>query len=377
MTMKKIIILTIVMLLVLFVYGEEPLKKEFPMEPGKLLDIDLKTGGSLHISGWEKSLVTVEANYKGGDAENWDITFDKDNEGITIESRYKGSGHKKNGSVDFTIKVPQKFDIRLKTMGGDIAIDQVEGKIRGKTMGGELKLSHLKGTLEMKTMGGEISLTDSDVDGNVKTMGGRVLLENVVGNVSGNSMGGNVIYKNVKSRSGESTGKVVQISTMGGAINVSDAPFGANVHTMGGNIHIKSANDFVKAKTMGGEITIDAIDGWINATTMGGNINVTMTGDPEKGKRDVNLTTMGGNITLTVPDGLSMDIDLEIECTKDSDKYTISSDFAIKKETSEEVDKESKSPRTHIHGKGITKDGKHKIKIKTVNGNIQLKRSSK
>lgn len=375
MIVKKVIFIVLLMLLVFFAFSSEPLKKEFSVEPGKKLDINLRSGGSISISGWDKNQAAVTVYFKNGDGKYWDISFDKTTEGISIESRLTGKHHKRNGSTNFEINVPKRFDLELKTMGGGITIDHVEGKITGKTMGGGLKLSHLKGYIDLKTMGGKISLTDSDIDGKVKTMGGRVLLENVVGDVSGSSMGGNVIYKNVKSRSGKSTGKVVNISTMGGAINVSDAAHGAKVHTMGGNIHIKSAKEFIKAKTMGGDITIDAIDGWISSTTMGGNVTVTMTGDPEKGKRDVNLTSMGGNITLTVPAGLSMDIDLEIEYTKKRDKdYKIISDFNIQQKQTDEWDNSKGSPRKYIYGKGKVKDGKHKIKIKTVNGNIVLKR---
>jgi DUF4097 and DUF4098 domain-containing protein YvlB len=108
---------------------------------------------------------------------------------------------------------------------------------------------------------------------------------------------------------------------------------------------------------------------------MGGDVTVTMTGDPTKGKRDVNLTSMGGDITLTVPSGLSMDIDLEIEYTKKRDKdYKIISDFNIQQKHTDEWDKSKGSSRKYIYGKGQVKDGKHKIKIKTVNGNIVLKR---
>lgn len=372
---KKVIFIVLLMLLVFFGFSREPMKKEFTVEPGKKLDINLRSGGSISISGWDKNQVAVTVNFKNGNGNDWDISFEKTTEGISIESRYTGGHHKRGGSTNFEINVPKRFDLELKTMGGGITIDHVEGEITGKTMGGGLELSHLKGSIDLKTMGGKISLTDSDIDGKVKTMGGRVLLENVVGDVSGSSMGGNVIYKNVKSRSGKSTGKVVNISTMGGAINVSDAAHGAKVHTMGGDIHIKSAKEFIKAKTMGGDITIDAIDGWVSSTTMGGDVTVTMTGDPAKGKRDVNLTSMGGDITLTVPAGLSMDIDIEIEYTKKGDKdYKIISDFDIQQKHTDEWDKSKGSPRKYIYGKGKVKDGKHKIKIKTVNGNIVLKR---
>jgi DUF4097 and DUF4098 domain-containing protein YvlB len=364
----------------------ETLQKEFNAAKGKCLDVDLRVGGSINITGWEKEKVAVTVLFKKTTPDQWDIRFKETVEGIEIEAAYKGGERDNISSPDFEIRTPSQFDLKLKTMGGAININGVTGEITGRTMGGPLELVNLKGTIELKTMGGDISLKDSDIDGKLKTMGGRVLFENVIGDVSGSSMGGNVIYNNVKPREtrdapgldDEATGKsgkIVKISTMGGDINVSDAPDGADVHTMGGNIHIKSAGDFVKAKTMGGSIVVDAIDGGINATTMGGNITAVMIGDPQKGDRDVKLNSMAGDITLTVPENLSMDVDIELIYTKDAKKnYDIVSDFQLKKEKPDTWDESKSSPRKTIRGKAQIAGGKYKIKISTINGNIYLKK---
>ena len=369
--MKKIIVLLLMLLLVVFTGFSETVKKEFQTEQGKLLKVNLKAGGDMTITGWDKNMVLV--SYLKTDSDKLDVRFDQTPEGIEIDSRTRGKSN--HSSPDFQINVPLRYNLKLKTMGGDIAIDNVNGDVSGTTMGGKLDLKNLKGQIDMKTMGGEIVLKNSELDGKLKTMGGRVLFEDVIGDVKGTSMGGNVVYKNVKPRNGSATGKMVKISTMGGAINVSDAPEGADVHTMGGNIHIKSAAKFVKAKTMGGDITIDAIDGAVKATTMGGNIIITMTGDPQKGDREVKLSSMGGDITLTVPAGLSMDVDIQLALTKNAKKdYKIVSDFDLQIKKTDDWDKRDGSPRKYIYGKAEIAGGKNKIKIKTINGNIYLKK---
>jgi hypothetical protein len=370
-TMKKIIVLLLMILLVVFTGFSETVKKEFKTEQGKRLKVNLKAGGDITITGWDKNLVTV--SYEKPDLDQWDVRIKERDSGIEIESYSRKK--KSHSSPDFEIRVPARYDLKVETMGGKIAIDNVNGDMKGTTMGGMLDLKDLKGHIDMKTMGGEIVLKNSDLDGKLKTMGGRVLFEDVTGDVNGSSMGGNVIYKNVKNRSGKSTGKMVKISTMGGAINVSDAPEGADVHTMGGSIHIKSAGKFVKAKTMGGDITVDAIDGAIKATTMGGDVEVTMTGNPGKGDRDVKLSSMGGEMTLTVPAALSMDVDIELAYTKNAKKkYKIISDFDLKIKETDTWDDSHGSPRKYIYGKAKIAGGKHKIKIKTINGNIYLKK---
>ena len=375
--MKKIILMLLMIFLIVFAgFSKETIRKEFKVEKGKKLDVNLKSGGEISITGWEKNRVTVRVHFRDSTPDQWDIEFNESSSGIKIESVYKSKWKNRHSSPGFEIQVPVQFDLKLKTMGGGIKIEHVEGEINGKTMGGDLILQHLKGEIDLKTMGGEIILRDSDLDGKLKTMGGRVLFENVTGDVTGTSMGGNVIYKNVKTRKGQSTGKMVKISTMGGAVNVSHAPEGADVHTMGGNIHIKSAAKFIKAKTMGGDITIDSIDGQVKAHTMGGDVDVTMTGNPQEGTRDVKLSSYGGEITLTVPAGLSMDVDIELAHTKDArKKYRIISDFDLELEETDTWDRNSGSPRKYIYGKAKIAGGQHKIKIKTINGNIYLKKA--
>ena len=75
----------------------------------------------------------------------------------------------------------------------------------------------------------------------------------------------------------------VNISKMGGGIDVQNAPHGANLSTMGGDIHVGDVASFAKVKTMGGSITIDHATGAVDATTMGGPIS-THSHAPRKAK---------------------------------------------------------------------------------------------
>lgn len=188
-------------------------------------------------------------------------------------------------------------------------------------------------------------------------------------------MGGNVIYRNVTRRDGTSTGGAVQIATMGGKVEVSDAPDGAELSTMGGDIEVRSARRFVKAKTMGGSIEIRSIDGWVEATTMAGDVSVTMVGNAAQGDRHVLIDSRSGEIELAVPAGLDMDIDIQIAFTKNSrQKYGIVSDFPLQLSTTPEWEYGQGDPRRVIRGRGKTGSAKHKIIIRTINGDVRLTR---
>ena len=352
----------------------ENLHKEFNVEEGKTLSVNINSGGSLSIEGWNKNIVSADVESSGDNLKDYDIEFNKTNEGIDITSdaKYERSNH---GNLHFIIKVPAKFNLKIDSRGGAIKIKNVNGTTSGQTMGGALDLSALKGNIDLQTMGGAIRLYDSEVDGRVHTMGGAVEITDVKGDVKGTTNGGPVILKNVTSKSGKGTGNIVTVSTMGGGIDVDEAPSGADLKTMGGSINVKSAKKFVKARTMGGSIDIENTDGAIDAETMGGDISAEMVGNPGEGNRDVNLSSKGGDITLVVPEGLSMDIEITLTFTKNNeDEYKIYSDFPINQETTPEWSHDHGSARKAITGKGKTGDGKNKIRIETVNGNIYLKK---
>jgi DUF4097 and DUF4098 domain-containing protein YvlB len=355
--------------------GSQNIHKSFTVEKGQKLSINLKTGGSISITGWDKDEVNVDASIGGDDWEDVIVELEKTDSGVEIYSKYKDRHDNENSRTHFEISVPAKFDIDVNTMGGKINLDGVDGNITGKTMGGGLILSHLKGYIDLSTMGGNITLTGSDVDGKVHTMGGSVDFENVTGGVKGSSMGGKVTMKNVTRRTGESSGDEVDISSMGGAIDVDDAPNGANVSTMGGSININSVKKFVKAKTMGGNIRIDEADASVKATTMGGQINVKEICKPDDSGRDIYLESYGGTITLLVPADFSMDVDITLAYTKERDRdYQIINDFNVDQTRTNDWEHRKGSPRKYIFGKANLNGGKNKVTIKTINGDVRLEK---
>jgi DUF4097 and DUF4098 domain-containing protein YvlB len=358
-----------------------PITREFPAAAGGKLILDLEAGGAVEIVGTGGSSISV--TYTLSCTPECDIAFDPQKGGLEITTAYKKDGGRQHSDIDLEIRVPRSFDLELNSMGGGVSIDGVEGTFEGETKGGELTLHDVKGEAKLTTMGGEITVTDSSLDGQLKTMGGEVTLENVVGDVKGSSMGGNVRYKNVRRSDGrlaspervgkdlaDATPDSVQISTMGGDVEVHDAPEGADLQTMGGDISVENARRFVRAKTMGGDIEIGSVDGWVQATTMGGEIEVTVTG---KGG-DVMLTSLSGNVTLRVPRGFGMNLDLEIAYTRNSrQEYKIDAPGGLKPAVSPDWDYDKGSPRKYIRAAGAVNGGGNKVRIETVNGNITVK----
>lgn len=364
----------VVLLLPVAISAQKNFNKEFEVVPGEKLTIDLETGASIIIEGWDKNIVKAVAEVRGRDADETEFEFDKTSSGIEITSDYNGWDDNYSSRAELKVMVPNKYDVDFKTMGGDVEIYKLEGRLEGTTMGGALILKNLKGYLDMHTMGGKIELTDSEVDGQVKTMGGKVTVENVVGDVDASSMGGNVVHKNVKS-SKKSVGKEIDINTMGGGIDVDEALHGANVKTMGGEINVNKVKQFLKAETMGGDIYVKEADGWVKAKTMGGDIEIKLNCDPKADDRDVELLSMHGDVTLYVPANFSMDLDIEIKYSEDDeDEVDIVSDFDVKEKVTEGKRQNHWNKTMILHGSASLNGGKNKVEIKTVNGRVYLKK---
>jgi len=356
--------------------------RKFDASSGGTLILDLKAGGTVSITGHGGAGIEVSYSVSGPSADDCKVEFvsRESADELKIITDYTDRGRSHSSSIRFEVRVPDRFNVELDSMGGGLSIDGVEGEFSGKTMGGELILHDVRGEARLTTMGGQIRLTDAELDGSLKTMGGEVLFENVTGDVTGSSMGGNVRYKNVQRRDGkigspdrlsetdETTMETVQISTMGGAIEIEDAPEGASLHTMGGDIRVTDARRFVRAKTMGGDILIESVDGWVKATTMAGDVEVTVTGSGG----DVELTSMSGDITLHVPSGFSMDLELEIAYTRNSRQdYRIDTPFGLSEVRTREWDYDKGSPRKYIRASGST-GGANRVEIHTINGNITI-----
>jgi DUF4097 and DUF4098 domain-containing protein YvlB len=357
---------------------------ECDMSPGKTVYFDLKSGAGVSIRGWDQSKVDV--NYvQRGKGRMHDVNISPQKDGLMITSDMDILDETAR-NLDFEIRVPRKFDVHFESMGGGLKIVDVNGKFTGNTMGGGLTLHRVQGTVKLTTMGGPIEVLDSDLDGKMSTMGGTVYLKDVVGNLEATSMGGNVRYENVRARDGKLRApggsmdgigaETVNITTMGGSIEVDEAPAGAWVSTMGGNIDLRNAAGFVKASTMGGDIEISVTDAWVDAKTMAGDVDVKIeNGLGEGEKKGVKLASMSGDVSLALPADMPLDLDITISYTKNSSQnYKIISDFDLKIEESKDWDYSNGSPRKRIMGTARIGSGKYPVVVETVNGNIRIKK---
>ena len=285
--------------------------KNFPVKAGGKLTLNVDRG-SIHIttSDSDKVDVKITRELKNASSAEAKKVFEQhkieltstDNE-VKIEAENPQKHFRFNNPfnrlrVDYTIAIPARFDIDVKTAGGNIEVADLEGKAVAHTSGGNLKLGAIKGPLKARTSGGNITLTSSEGDADVSTSGGDLRLGEIQGNLIAHTSGGHITLDKSKGS--------VKVSTSGGDIRVKDAYGPINAHTSGGNVSAQLNTQHAadcSLKTSGGNIDVLlaanlALD--LEAHTGGGRVNSDFPGTLNKEKTRLTAHLNGGGTALAL-----------------------------------------------------------------------------
>lgn len=383
----------------------------------------LSDRGEIEVRTWDKGSVHIEVEkfadvYTQEEAEkifeDFQVEIVQEGENVKVEVGSKGGRRLRSLWATIEVTVPRRFSVDLETEGGGIEVDDLEGNVQARTRGGGISVGEIKnGSVDISTMGGGLSIKGiENGNGRAKTMGGGIEVGDVTGDLevetSGGGInlgeiGGELIAKTLGGgieiekggtdlvavtsgggiRVGEADGNV-EVKTSGGGIGIGPVKGEIKAETAGGGINIKGAQGAVEAETLGGGISVDGsggpvvvntsgggIDiadahGYIEAKTAGGGIEAELAiADPEVDTH-CTLETAGGNVTIYLPAELKATIDAELNIERRSRReYEIRSDFPI--------DIEGGRSR-RIIGEGKINGGGDLIKLRTTNGDIEIKK---
>jgi beta-lactamase regulating signal transducer with metallopeptidase domain len=386
-------------------------QRSAPARDGGTLTLDLLTGGQVNITGWDKQQILVRASLGGRDWRNTEVTLTPVEGGARLATEYTGRSNTQSFSHNFDIHVPKSFNVQIKSSGGGVTIRGVDGYFSGSTGGGEIEIRNASGKAEIRTGGGDIRVSDSQLTGSVSTGGGKIMIERVTGNFAGYSGSGPVTYINsdggikgknevrsmgigsgrslsVSSKGTTTTTYVddgvghgrgfgasgIRMSSNGGDISLPEAPDGARVTTGGGAVRIGPSAGEVYASTGGGLIDIGPARGSVEAHTGAGNVTITLTG---AGSHSVDVTSGKGQVVLVVPRDLSATLELESAYTNNLGHETrIESDWPLTVTSTRDWDSSEGTPRKYVRVRQAIGGGGGLIRVRTVNGNVILRRGS-
>jgi DUF4097 and DUF4098 domain-containing protein YvlB len=164
----------------------------------------------------------------------------------------------------------------------------------------------------------------------------------------------------------------IVIDKDGGSIELEDAPKGARVTTGGGAIVIGKSKGDVQAQTGGGDIELGPIEGGADATTGAGDVSINLVGERV---HPVNIMTGKGNVELVLPKDANATLDLETAYTKNYGRHTsIKGDWKLDVTETNDWDDSQGTPRKYVRVRQDIGKGGPVIRIRTVNGDITIKR---
>jgi hypothetical protein len=357
--------------------------------------LDLETGGSVEIHGWDRNEVYVHAELAGADWRTTQLAISPESFGVGVRAIPTGHGHSQSTSHRFEINVPARYDLKVRSAGGGVTIAGVEGTFEGGTGGGDLVLDDARGRASLTTGGGDIEVSDSDLDGMVSTGGGTVKLSRVKGGLKGSSGSGPVIYSDDDSKgSSDATGDItnlvlddmgkvkvgdkppgyLHITRAGGDVDLDDMPKGGEIRTGGGEIRVARGAGTIQAQTGGGDITVGPIAGSVSASTGAGDVTIRLGSVGGRGQ-SAQAWSGTGKVVVKLPADLNARFEIETAYTESFGRATkITSDWSLDRQPVTGWDDTEGTPRKFVRATGKAGNGEGYIHIQTVNGDIELKR---
>jgi len=264
-------------------------EKSFTVQPGGHLKVETSGGDIKVLSGTGSDVrvtatESIDANSEAKADEllkDLDLRIEQQGDGVAATAKYEKHGGWHFGSwppvsVSFTVVVPTRYNVELKTSGGDISLASIEGRAHLRTSGGNLQIERVDGEVDGSTSGGDISLREGTAKVELTTSGGNIHVDRAGGEAELSTSGGDVVIKSVQGR--------LNASTSGGNIKASieGALKGdCKLTTSGGEVEVsvdKTAAFDLKAHTSGGDVDAEgitiAIDGGgVRRSSLSGKVN--------------------------------------------------------------------------------------------------------
>ena len=286
---------------------ERVVEKSFTVQPGGILRVETH-GGDVRVETSSDSTVKVVAHeriHASSEAEadellkKLTLTIEQKPEGVSALAKYEKKmpgmhwGSWPPVQVDFTITVPKRYNVELKTSGGDLNVADLDGKVDVRTSGGDITLGKISGDIEAATSGGNVQLEEGAGVVKLGTSGGDVRVGRAVGQTDLNTSGGNIDIKSVEN--------TLMASTSGGDVSAHlVGPFKGDckLSTSGGRVRVivdKTAAFNLDASTSGGDVDAEGLTITIER---GGSGRSRLSGKVNGGGPILKLRSSGGDVVV-------------------------------------------------------------------------------
>lgn len=296
-------------------------------------------------------------------------------DGVSLKG--KSSGRQNSGRlwVMFEVNIPKNYNLEVSTGGGNIEMDDINGRVALATSGGNLIAGNISGSARLETDGGHISVKAVAGELVAVTGGGHITTGAVTGNAVLRSGGGHIRVASV--------GGVAHLETGGGNVTLEHSGTELVAETGGGQIQVGEAAGLVRAKTGGGGIRVVRLSGPTNLETGDGSIYLTQVDSAVRASTNVGGITAwfvapskqpgmcefqsgDGDIVVYIPRQLPVTIDAQIQ---QGDQHRVIVDPAFPLTVSYSGGSDG---RRTVRAEGSINGGGEVIRLRTVAGNIHV-----
>jgi hypothetical protein len=285
---------------------EREVDKSFQVLPGVHVKVTT-SGGDIHVSSSKDSVVKIVAKEHiraGSEADadevlkKLDLKIENDGNEVTASAKYEEPlgfhfGSWPPVSVDFYVTLPRDAALDLKTSGGDVVVDDVDGTVKAHTSGGNVKLGSIGGEVDASTSGGNVSLDEGRAKVRLSTSGGNVDVGHIAGPAVLKTSGGDVKVETVDNTlTAETSGGDVRAGFSG------TLKGDCELETSGGTVRAevqKGVGFQLDASTSGGEVDASGLTITIDH---GGSGKSSLSGAVNGGGPLLRLHSSGGDIKI-------------------------------------------------------------------------------
>jgi TonB family protein len=356
-----------------------------PAKDGGSLRLNVQLG-DVHVftdsSGRVSYRAIAEADKRDPGAQEFlrqfQVTARETERGVSLDASAPWQGLRGRFSVAIEIHVPRLYSLEITSGGGNIDVQDVDGRVSLTSAGGNIAVGRIGGADFSVRAGNSAAGKKTDrlkpvlrEAARIETQGGQISVGDVLGTLRASTAGGHIITGNV-------TGDA-SLRTGGGQIYAGRIAGTAALDSGGGSIHLEGTGGSVAANAAGGEVVLKQESGPIHLTVTDGSITAWLadaaatktaaSAAEQKPRQTSQLFSTGGDIVLYLPRELAATIDATMEEGGGRRMFTDSSlPIQIR------YQKSADGGRT-MHCAAQLNGGGEIIRLKTESGNIVLRSS--
>ncbi len=272
--------------------------------------------GDIEVKVWNKAEVQIQAvKVSRTDSEeqakkNFEkitIEVSKDGDTLRIETKrdkdyFRKGGNKKNVSVDFWLTIPSRAAADMKSVSGDIVLEDIGSSAKANTVSGDIDVTGVAGALKVHAVSGDLTVTGVEDGADCESVSGELKIRRVKGGAELKTVSGDILLENSE---GDVEAEVVsgdiELIDISGADEIASKSVSGNVKYVGS----LSRGGSYKFNALNGDVTLilpsnSAFE--LYAKTFSGDIDtdfeITLTGKLDK--RELRGTVNGGGAEVTL-----------------------------------------------------------------------------